>query len=69
MCYSGMCVFENYMGGCNVKNYEKFKAELGESACIVGGMPDDEESEQYIKDNADRLAELAYEAYERKLVR
>lgn len=68
MCYSGMCSFENHMGDCRVKNSEKFRSELDESPCLIGGMPLDKESEEYIKENSDRLAELAYEAYEKKLV-
>ena len=69
MCYTGMCAFENHMGDCRVKSFDEFKSELGENACIVGGMCfGGDEAEQYIEDNADKLAELKSEAYEKNLV-
>jgi hypothetical protein len=68
MCYSAKCHFEDYMGECRVRNFGKFKEQTGEAARYVGGVPDCEESAEYVAENKERFAELQKKAYELKLV-
>lgn len=35
MCFTGKCTFENYGGGCTVKNHSIFLKEIGVSACYL----------------------------------
>ena len=59
MCYTGECYFEvcggEFAGDCIIVNHGAFVEKYGECACCVGGMPDDKESERYIKENKERL--------------
>lgn len=55
MCYSGQCIFENYMGDCTVFDTIKFHDKYGFRACTVGGLADSPEEELFIKDNAATL--------------
>ena len=61
MCYSGQCRMEcqgqGYEGECVISPHlhQWFFETYGETACIVGGMFDDEESEEYIINNKERL--------------
>ena len=68
MCYSGKCSFENHMGDCTARDFNKFKSETGERACYVGGFPDCEEAEKYIEENRENFSNLRVIACEKKLV-
>ena len=68
MCYSARCCFEDSIGGCRVRSFDKFREQIGEPACYVGGMPDDTESAEYIESNKERFNELRKQPYEKKLV-
>ncbi len=45
-----------------------FREKYGEYACYVGGLPDDEESEQYIAENEERF-DAIYRRWERERIR
>lgn len=67
MCYTGKCKFEygwtpNGGGDCMISDYQKFHEKYGEHACIVGGYIDDEEAEEYIAKNKERL-DTVYEQW------
>lgn len=65
MCYTGECRFEcGYTGECMISNYQDFEKKYGETACIVGGMVDDEETEEYIAKNKERLEAIYYQWWE-----
>lgn len=68
MCYSGRCHFEDSMGDCKVLDFDKFKLEIGERACDVGGFADSVESEEYIMNNWEKFKKLQNQAYEKGLV-
>lgn len=68
MCYSGKCSFETFDGGCYVKNYARFKEEIGEPACLVGGLPSSKEEAIYMNDNRDRLIGLRKIAEDKGLI-
>ncbi len=68
MCFTGKCTFENYGGGCTVKNHHTFLKEIGVSACYIGGMPDDMESAKYIEENKEKFEKLAKLAYDKNLI-
>jgi len=68
MCY-GTCHFEDYLGGCMVRNFDNFIECIGEPACYVGGCPDDEESDRYINEHKEEFRKLRKLAYEKNLIR
>ncbi len=68
MCFSGRCSFENYGGGCNVKDHKVFFNILGESACYVGSIPDCAEAEIRINENKEYFKNLKNLAYKKQLV-
>lgn len=40
MCYSGLCLYENHMGDCRVKDFKKIHELTGCHACYIGGKPE-----------------------------
>lgn len=70
MCNSGKCLFEAggaNTGDCMVGDLVGFREKYGECACYVGGMPEDEESEQYIAENEERF-DAIYRRWERERI-
>lgn len=71
VCNSGECLFEAggaNAGDCMVGDLVGFREKYGEYACYVGGLPDDEESEQYIAENEERF-DAIYRRWERERIR
>ena len=65
MCYSGKCQFESgWSGNCTIGNHQQFYEKYGETACVVGGMVDDEETEEYITKNKERLDAIYHQWWE-----
>lgn len=55
MCYSGLCLYENHMGDCRVKDFKKIQELTGYYACYIGGKPETIEEYEEFKESKEEI--------------
>lgn len=62
MCFSGLCKFEEWMGGCTCGDTLKFRDKYGFSPCLVGGFITSPEEEEFMNSHKQELSAV-YQRY------